>query len=74
MAKEISVNDRFEGVRVMLRLTKKQVRDDLGVGIYTYNEVSMGRKDVPSSWLNYMYVVHNVNTEWILRERGSILC
>ena len=74
MSKEISVNDRFEGVRVMLRLTKKRIRDDLGVGQYAYNEVAMGRKDVPSSWLNYMYVVHGVNTEWILHEKGKILC
>jgi DNA-binding XRE family transcriptional regulator len=72
--KEISVNDRFEGVRVMLGVTKKEIKEALGVNTWTYNNISQGRKEIPHSWLNYMYVKYRVNSDWILYEKGKILC
>jgi len=58
----------------MLRITKKELRKKLAINQYTYNEVSMGRKPVPHTWLNFLYVAYGVNTQWILHEEGKVLC
>jgi hypothetical protein len=71
---EISANRRFEAVRVMLGIEKRQMCIILKTTWYSYNEMAMGRKTVPLDWLIVLRDLYGLNIDWVINENGNVLC
>lgn len=68
----VQPENRFEGARVMLGISKIKILHDLKTTHHVYREVANGRKPLPFEWVAYLYTFHNIRPEWIATGEGSM--
>lgn len=64
--KPITPNRRFEAMRILLRLEKKQMCEALDTYFRLYTEVINDKRPLPASWVETLFTKYSVHPHWII--------
>ena len=62
----ITPNRRFEAMRTMLGLEKKQLCEVLGTHFRLYTDTVTDKKILPAEWIEILYTKYSVHPHWII--------
>ena len=68
----VKPENRFEGARVMLGISKMEIINGLQTSRHVYREVMEGRKPMPFEWVAYLYTHYNIRPECIATGEGNM--